>query len=1395
LSMPVKPTSRARYVSAVANATGLNFAMALLLFLSLFATGGYAEYCPGAPPCDPDSDMFAYQMSLDNFTDADIVMCLTVGCNPELPIPPRECEWFHRCFWMQHYADPKFAFCNIYSSIDDFYYKYSTADVDSGMRNAYFIKYPVLLVQVIREVLLPYEPLSEEVVLVIMLAYDYVMALFLVTVLCARFVVLLIRNIPFWGKQEFDHYTTFRNCVLQIMVLTYSFMLNFFMRPTLFVSVFGIVAFGVWRYVRPVKESFLQTSKPTNFNRVSACTVATGYEADKTNGLGWCFTRGYAFVSRHQLDDLVHSEARIFSIVNGQVVSVPLSIYKIYEGLDLAIVRVDKNTKTGKIAGYKKGLSVQVFCAENGKTSVFKERLQATSPGTINGTWKSGFYYSSSTAPGCSGGPVLFGNSCVGVHIEGSQRFNTALSFSDQLLSEATSLPKPEGMEGETVDFQAEDVMGYFHNFVGEGNYRFARAENGDHIVEAKVYDKVNNVTNYIQWNDGDVTIVDEKGNETSMSGLGAAVNYLNVEPANKSFRKRSNNKKKARGKAQAARKRAADSGYKVRKGRTDLRKTANNIVKNRRYKHSIPLRRKEAFGDLAFPDVGAHDEWTADGREADFTPPKLFSDLQNWTCVGSTSARFFPLSTLTFNQECEGIKLALGERFDDYIQADCTKAKTVKVFKQEYDNIKDSPVDFSLWRDLFVREVPVMMACNPNKSKILTLDQAWDRVMSSGIEKKSCGFPYNTDAPCGGKHQSKMDVRNCEKCWSVVSECFECVLRGGDPEKDLEVLCTVADVFPKDELQKKKKYMQGRTRLICGANLVLLLVQLAVAPNNGVFKEDPYLGPSRIGMTGPKGGFQRLRRKLMHCLMFSESDYNGFDYTQHEDGLKVVMEILKVVFGVDTTDERTKNAWEWVAATLSGPKLFRIFDTIVMANKGGINSSGQLWTGEVNTIYNIMVTIYASFKTVPTIQEFWLWKSTHGAYLNKYGDDTLDGAVTRSISTEEYVARCNQFGVSLRLEDVKISNTIVGLSFLGYEFTDCEFGVKFVRMPKAMTRFCYKHFASEDEKFMYVQCMKIIMAGNEEGLKLLFDYEAQAGYTRPNTLSRQHLVNFWTGRESLGEDHVTQFLHSEKSVKVFDELGATTAGLLHCLSGGGPTATDDESGGTGDKECFGLSAFDEEEVAEEKSIELSPDQATAEEILLARDESDGEPSLDDYPLPDFTYEELLHSESCEIKQEQDVWPALHEPYVEHNESNAISDGAPFQRTVSTSSFKPFEIFSSTLDDDIDWFAEGPKRAVPTQRESVEVTPEASGPPNFGPTHKAEVKQKSPLKDAIQQDYWKPETYCTTAPKVEVATVYWRPKAPSDSWEEYKRKRNHAKRQRQKARREEEKTKAKGKAL
>jgi len=397
---------------------------------------------------------------------------------------------------------------------------------------------------------------------------------------------------------------------------------------------------------------------------------------------------------------------------------------------------------------------------------------------------------------------------------------------------------------------------------------------------------------------------------------------------------------------------------------------------------------------------------------------------------------------------------------------------------------------------------------------KACSLDDAWLQIISAGLGSKACGYPFNCkDSPCGVAHVSKLQTHDCSVCWKAIQEAVASLSKGEAPTN---VVVAVGDVNPKPEMLKKKKILEGRTRMVICANFVQVLIQVMLSGGFSSVKDSCYDGWNRIGMCVARGGLQRIRRKLAPLKFKRMMDYKQFDLTQISEIQVACLDSMADVYGIDIKDDVTSNLFDFVKNSLSGPKQWRVDDGVYECREANFNASGNRWTGELNGFYNVCVTLRSWFEKVPSDQEFFQWFYSSGTYMNKYGDDTLDGSTVPFPSKEDTVRRLQSCGIKISVEDIVDSPSIVGLSFLGFTFDDSLCGVSFDRWPKSVMNILYMP-NDEVQLFCAVQSMRLNFAGNDVAQavakKLQSVIKIPDGQI-PFTDTFVH--HFWTGREDL---------------------------------------------------------------------------------------------------------------------------------------------------------------------------------------------------------------------------------------------------------------------------------------
>jgi hypothetical protein len=177
-------------------------------------------------------------------------------------------------------------------------------------------------------------------------------------------------------------------------------------------------------------------------------------------------------------------------------------------------------------------------------------------------------------------------------------------------------------------------------------------------------------------------------------------------------------------------------------------------------------------------------------------------------------------------------------------------------------------------------------------------------------------------------------------------------------------------------------------------------------------------------------------------------------------------------------------------------------------------------------------LTIRSWFDGVPTLPEFYTWFYTTGRYMNKYGDDSLDGSLVEFPAIELQCKRMQRWGSKITPDDIKQSKVLKGMGFLGYTFDDSPCGVSFNRWPKSLMNLLY--MPNDPIKlFCAVQSMRLNFAGNAQAQAIAKKCESVvAAIPGQLCFSDEFVEAFWTGRES----YVDQTEMSGK--QIVDESG-----------------------------------------------------------------------------------------------------------------------------------------------------------------------------------------------------------------------------------------------------------------
>jgi hypothetical protein len=868
------------------------------------------------------------------------------------------------------------------------------------------------------------------------------------------------------------------------------------------------------------KESLLSTSKPFFIEKAWRSTIAVGFGPDNIFGLGYCYKSGVAVCSLHQLEQFSYAPGAViyFEKVNGNIIvrSYPLRIIRTFPDRDLAVIAVPPSVKAGRLGPTKVDLSIAVYTQEI-TNRVFSDKVQSTSSGKVLRLYGKHFYHSASTVAGSSGSPVFFGNTCVGVHIEGGKTANTAVAFDDDFIVELLAFGS------ETGEWDAGRIISFFIDKVGVAreDVGFKINQYQDSSVGVTLRDpRDNRVLGTLMNQDGDWSLILPNGEVREYDNhFQALEDVYDIDRAsdfkldknigvNPELKKNPNSNKNSRGVAKRGpsdERKAYQSGKKQVKKRANLKQIANKLNKfhsGRSGKmQSLVLDENDSLADELVSDV-----------PSDYLDVKL----RHWTVATECTPRFYAESEVRLDPllEAEYNRLA-PEIKSKYVMSKTDSRSLAEVFALQYDDEIFKPKDFDAWAEVMQEFVPNMFRGAPGVVPMISVDEAWEEIVKAKITDKSSGYPFNTDAVCGGSHMSKQQVRDCPQCWKAVCDAIEDILEGREPE----IPCNVGDVNPKPEFIKRSKFDQGKkSRIIIAAPLVQILLQIMVAPGLKYMKEDPTEGVCRIGMTCAYGGMKKLRRKKHKCKKKGEGDFTGFDFHQHGPGLNLGHQIFAKIAGVNLPDRRTRNGFEWICRINCGRKFWRLGNVILYSDFEAFNPSGQRWTGEINSIYNACSQIRGAFDKPPTMSELYAWWFHTGQYMDLYGDDFVLATTADFPSKADFVRRQKAWGNLIEESDLIYSDRLEDISFIGYQWTDCDYGVSFKRWEKTLINFFHNRCETVDERMMQLQGIKLLLAGNKDARKIVDSLECvliEARTTMP-PIPDLAIRQFWSGIESL---------------------------------------------------------------------------------------------------------------------------------------------------------------------------------------------------------------------------------------------------------------------------------------
>nr|QTE76055.1 nonstructural protein 1ab [Bat astrovirus] len=276
--------------------------------------------------------------------------------------------------------------------------------------------------------------------------------------------------------------------------------------------------------------------------------------------------------------------------------------------------------------------------------------------------------------------------------------------------------------------------------------------------------------------------------------------------------------------------------------------------------------------------------------------------------------------------------------------------------------------------------------------------------------------FFYKTEAEYIEEHGFKYYIEN----WESVSS--------GSRPTPLWYL------FLKKEILKKKKVSENDIRQILCTDPSFCRIGLMFEQHqNSLMKENTLLKHGQCGWSPYEGGWHALMNRLERPgNKYIEMDWSRYDGTIPEE---VFMQIKDIRFGFLSPEYRTKKnkkIYTWYCENLLHRVVLLPSGEVTKQDRG--NPSGQVSTtmdnNMVNTFLQAFEFMYVNGLTLEEAKHRW------GEYDTiVYGDDRISST---PIVPHDYVMRvidmyANIFGMWVKPENVKIFDTLEGVSFCGF--------------------------------------------------------------------------------------------------------------------------------------------------------------------------------------------------------------------------------------------------------------------------------------------------------------------------------------------------------------------------
>ncbi|AIE45877.1 ORF1ab [Human astrovirus BF34] len=305
------------------------------------------------------------------------------------------------------------------------------------------------------------------------------------------------------------------------------------------------------------------------------------------------------------------------------------------------------------------------------------------------------------------------------------------------------------------------------------------------------------------------------------------------------------------------------------------------------------------------------------------------------------------------------------------------------------------------------------------NGSVMIDITSATKNSESTPAYPKSCW--WKTEADYLGERGYQDYIREYER------------IRAGARPKALWYL------FLKKEILKTSKIEEGDIRqIICSDPIFARIGCVFEEHQNQLMKGRTLTRMGQCGWSPFCGGFDRRVKRLVgkDNNLFVEFDWTRFDGTIP---LEVFKEIKKFRFSCLAKEYRTKNNWDiytWYCTNIMHRYVMLPSGEITVQNRG--NPSGQISTTMDNNMCNVFFQAFEYAYMHPTKTHDDLCSDWEKVDSLIYGDDRLS---TFPELPGDYIDKvvkmyADIFGMWVKSDKVKVSNSIIGLSFCGFTIT-----------------------------------------------------------------------------------------------------------------------------------------------------------------------------------------------------------------------------------------------------------------------------------------------------------------------------------------------------------------------